>query len=137
MLVVVALESAYDTRQGRSTRRNVTAVALAAGIAVVAFGQYRRLVSLGSSGLEAAFTPKASPLARDAVVRTAGGGAAEGVGGSGGGGRGAGIAGRPVLAAQEDAEGCRLFPRMLALGASLRLRSWSDGRRVVSPTSVG
>ena len=54
LLVVMPLFSAYDKWAGWSARRRIVAVAFAVGIAVVAFGQYRRIVHLKEGGLEAA-----------------------------------------------------------------------------------
>lgn len=55
LLVVIPLFSGYDKWRSWSTQRKVVAVALAVGIAVVAFGQYRRIITLHQSGLEHAF----------------------------------------------------------------------------------
>ena len=55
LLVVIPLFSGYDKFREWSTQRKVVAVALAVGIAVVAFGQYRRIITLHQSGLERAF----------------------------------------------------------------------------------
>jgi hypothetical protein len=51
LLVVLPLFSAYDKWSEWPTRRKVIAVALALGIAVVAFGQYRRIVKLHGGDL--------------------------------------------------------------------------------------
>ena len=55
LLVVIPLFSGYDKWRSWSRQRKVVAVALAVGIAVVAFGQYRRIITLHQSGLERAF----------------------------------------------------------------------------------
>jgi hypothetical protein len=54
LLVVLPLFSAFDKWQAWSTRRKVIALALALGIAVVAFGQYRRIVHLHEGDLRQA-----------------------------------------------------------------------------------
>ncbi len=54
LLVVLPLFSAYDKWQQWPTRRKLIALALAVGIAVVAFGQYRRIVHLSDGDLRAA-----------------------------------------------------------------------------------
>lgn len=54
LLVVIPLFSGYDKWRAWSPQRKLVAVALALGIAVVAFGQYRRLVSLHREGLQQA-----------------------------------------------------------------------------------
>lgn len=55
LLVVIPLFSGYDKWRAWSTQRKVVAIALAVGIAVVAFGQYRRIITLNQRGLERAF----------------------------------------------------------------------------------
>lgn len=62
LLVVIPLFSGYDKWRAWSPRRRLVAVALAVGIAVVAFGQYSRLVTLNQSGLERAFGDGATVL---------------------------------------------------------------------------
>jgi hypothetical protein len=52
MLVVMPLFSAYDKWASWSPKRRIIAVAFAIGIAVVAFGQYQRIVKLHEGGLE-------------------------------------------------------------------------------------
>jgi hypothetical protein len=52
MLVVMPLFSAYDKWASWTPQRRIIAVALAIGIAVVAFGQYQRIVKLHEGGLE-------------------------------------------------------------------------------------
>lgn len=54
LLVVLPLFSAYDKWQVWPARRKLIAVALALGIAVVAFGQYQRIVRLSDGDLRAA-----------------------------------------------------------------------------------
>lgn len=54
LLVVLPLFSAYDKWQQWPTRRKLIALALALGIAVVAFGQYQRIVHLSDGDLRAA-----------------------------------------------------------------------------------
>ncbi|GMU60629.1 MAG: hypothetical protein AMXMBFR34_23920 [Myxococcaceae bacterium] len=126
--MVIPLFSGYDKWQAWSTRRKVIAVALAVGIAVVAFGQYRRLVNISSSGLEAAFASK--PMlrggpwyARRVIVSLW-----EWLGT---------VAAGAVLVSlaieswrqkkkRRAAGYAALFGLMLALGAALKLRTWSD-----------
>lgn len=55
LLVVIPLFSGFDKFQQWSPQRKAIAIALAVGIAVVAFGQYRRIVRLHEHGLESAF----------------------------------------------------------------------------------
>lgn len=62
LLVVIPLFSGYDKWRAWSPRRKLVAVALAVGIAVVAFGQYSRIVTLNQSGLERAFGDGANVL---------------------------------------------------------------------------
>ena len=62
LLVVIPLFSGYDKWQEWSGRRKLVATALAMGIAVVAFSQYRRIVTLDKAGLGAALKPGASHL---------------------------------------------------------------------------
>src|SRR5262245_4184449 len=52
LLVVMPLFSAYDKWASWSATRRIVAVAFAVGIAVVAFGQYQRIVKLHEGGLE-------------------------------------------------------------------------------------
>jgi hypothetical protein len=52
LLVVIPLFSGYDKWQGWSGRRRLTALILGAGIGVVAFSQYRRIVFLRKTGLQ-------------------------------------------------------------------------------------
>lgn len=54
LLVVIPLFSGYDKFLAWSPQRKVVAIALAVGIAFVAFGQYQRLITLHESGLEQA-----------------------------------------------------------------------------------
>lgn len=54
LLVVLPLFSAYDKWSGWSPQRKLVAVALAVGISVVAFGQYRRIVQLHDGDLRQA-----------------------------------------------------------------------------------
>ena len=51
LLVVLPLFSAWDKWQASSTQRKVIAVALALGIAVVAVGQYQRIIRLHEGDL--------------------------------------------------------------------------------------
>ncbi|MEW6431769.1 MAG: hypothetical protein AB1730_09680 [Myxococcota bacterium] len=127
LLVVIPLFSGYDKWQAWSPQRRLIAVALAAGIAVVAFGQYRHIVNLSSGGLEAALSGK--PVLRgpwyarrvavslwEWLCTVA--------------------AGSVLLALTVDAWRSRkkrraagyaaVFGLMLALGALLKLRTWSD-----------
>lgn len=128
LLVVIPLFSGYDKWQGWSPRRKVIAVALAVGIAVVAFGQYRRLVNLSSGGLEAAFSSRpvlrGGPwYARRVVVSMW-----EWLGTV--------TAGAVLLSLsfeswrlkrkRQAAGYAALFGLMLVLGALLKLRTWSD-----------
>jgi len=62
LLVVIPLFSGYDKWQEWSGRRKVVAVALAIGIAVVAFSQYRRIVTLDKTGIGNAFKPGATHM---------------------------------------------------------------------------
>jgi hypothetical protein len=57
LLIVIPLFSGYDKWQAWSPARKLTAVALGIGIAVVAFGQYKRLVVLHKPDLPRAFGP--------------------------------------------------------------------------------
>lgn len=52
LLVVIPLFSGFDKWQGWSPRRRLTALILGAGIGVVAFSQYRRIVFLRKTGLQ-------------------------------------------------------------------------------------
>lgn len=52
LLVVIPLFSGYDKWRAFSPQRKVVALALAVGIAVIVFGQYRRLVTLDQSGIQ-------------------------------------------------------------------------------------
>ncbi len=52
LLVVIPLFSGYDKWQSWSPRRRALALILGAGIGVVAFSQYQRIVLLRKSGLE-------------------------------------------------------------------------------------
>ncbi|MBK7857658.1 MAG: hypothetical protein IPJ65_03310 [Archangiaceae bacterium] len=52
LLVVMPLFASYDKWREWSSQRRAVAVALAIGIAAVAFGQYRRLVMLDKGGLQ-------------------------------------------------------------------------------------
>lgn len=54
LLVVMPLFSGIDRWQGWSWRQRIAALALALGIAVVGFGQYRRVVMLDKGGLQQA-----------------------------------------------------------------------------------
>lgn len=54
LLVVIPLFSGYDKFKQWTPQRKAVAIALAVGIAVVAFGQYRRIVRLHQSSLESA-----------------------------------------------------------------------------------
>ena len=51
LLVVMPLFAGYDKWRQWSNQRRAVAVALAVGIAAVAFGQYRRIVMLDKGGL--------------------------------------------------------------------------------------
>jgi hypothetical protein len=126
LLVVIPLFNGYDKWQGWSPRRKVVAVALAVGIAVVAFGQYRRLVSLSSGGLEAAFSGK-QVLRGPWYARRVAVSVWEWLGTV--------AAGSVLLALTVDAWRLRrrmkalgyaaLFGVMLGLGVLLKLRTWS------------
>ncbi|MBL8911747.1 MAG: hypothetical protein JNM17_13730 [Archangium sp.] len=52
LLVVIPLFSGYDKWRSFSPQRKVVALALAVGIAVIVFGQYRRLVALNQGGIQ-------------------------------------------------------------------------------------
>jgi hypothetical protein len=52
LLVVIPLFSGYDKWQSWSPRRKLIAVILGAGIGVVAFSQYQRIVLLRKTGLQ-------------------------------------------------------------------------------------
>ena len=54
LLVVMPLFASYDKWREWSNQRRAVAVALAIGIAAVAFGQYRRIVKLDKGSLEQA-----------------------------------------------------------------------------------
>lgn len=54
LLVVIPLFSGYDKWRAFSPQRKVVALALAVGIAVIVFGQYRRLVTLDQGGIQGA-----------------------------------------------------------------------------------
>jgi hypothetical protein len=56
LLVVIPLFSGYDKWRAMSPQRKVVALALAVGIAVIAFGQYRRLVTLDQGGIQDALS---------------------------------------------------------------------------------
>lgn len=128
LLVVIPLFSGYDKWRAWSTQRKVVALALAVGIAVVAFGQYRRIITLNSGGLERAFGDSSHVLqgpwyARRVTVSLwewAGSVAAGGV----------------LLSLSLDAWQRKhrpkaigfaaLFALMSVLGALLKLRSWGE-----------
>jgi hypothetical protein len=126
LLVVIPLFSGYDKWQSWSPRRKVVAVALAVGIAAVAFGQYRRIVTLHEGGLE------------DALKSTRSGHVAwyaRRVGTSVWEWLASVVAGAVLLALAVDAARRKkrahalgygaLFGLMVVLGALLKLRSWS------------
>jgi hypothetical protein len=52
LLVVIPLFSGYDKWQSWSPQRRIIALVLGAGIGVVAFSQYQRIVFLKKSGLD-------------------------------------------------------------------------------------
>jgi hypothetical protein len=127
LLVVIPLFSGYDKWRAWSTQRKVVAVALAVGIAVVAFGQYSRIVTLNQSGLERAFGDGPSVLhGRPWYARRVTVSLWEWVGSVG--------AGAVLLSLSLDAWQRRQRPRaagcaglvglMAVLGALLKRRSW-------------
>ena len=127
LLVMIPLFSGYDKWQAWSPQRKLIAVALAVGIAVVAFGQYRHIVNLSSGGLEAAFSGR--PVLRGPwYARRVAVSLWEWLGTV--------AAGSVLLALTVDAWRTRkrgkaagfaaLFGLMLALGILLKLRTWSD-----------
>jgi hypothetical protein len=128
LLVVIPLFSGYDKWQAWSPRRKMIAVALAVGIAVVAFGQYRRLVNLSSGGLEAAFASKPVLHGGPWYARRVAVSVWEWLGTV--------AAGAVLVALAVDAWRLKrktraagyaaLFGLMLGLGILLKLRSWSD-----------
>lgn len=127
LLVVIPLFSGYDKWQEWSTRRKLVATALALGIAVVAFSQYRRIVTLDKAGLGAAFKPGAT--------HTRGPWFAERVGVSLWEWLASMIAGSVLLALAAEAWRRKkraqaagyvaLFGLLVTLAALLKLRSWS------------
>lgn len=127
LLVVIPLFSGYDKWRAWSTQRKVVAVALAVGIAVVAFGQYSRIVTLNQSGLERAFGDGPSVLHGPWYARRVTVSLWEWVGSV--------AAGAVLLSLSLDAWQRKQRPRaagfaglfvlMAVLGALLKLRSWS------------
>lgn len=125
LLVVIPLFSGYDKFRAWSPQRKVVALALAAGIAVVAFGQYRRLITLHQSGLEQAL--KQNVLHGPWYARRVGVSLWEWLGSV--------VAGAVMLSVAIDAwrRGDRrralgvgaVFVLLGALGTLLKLRSWS------------
>lgn len=127
LLVVIPLFSGYDKWRAWSPQRKVVAVALAVGIAVVAFGQYRRLVRLHDDGLQTALGNvglfKGPWYARRVAISLW-----EWLGTV--------IAGSALLTVAVDAGRKKQWARaavtaaffvlLLALGALLKLRGWRD-----------
>lgn len=128
LLVVIPLFSGYDKWRAWSPTRKLVAVALAVGIAVVAFGQYQRIITLHESGLEQAFGGGGARVLRGPwYARRVAVSLWEWIGSV--------AAGAVLLALAVDAWRRRararaagfaaLFVLMGVLGALLKLRSWS------------
>jgi hypothetical protein len=127
LLVVMPLFSAYDKWTGWTARRRLIAVAFAVGIAVVAFGQYQRIVHLNDGSLKDALGNVGlfrGPWYARRVWMTVW----EYVG--------AVVAGAVLLSMSIDAGRRRAWPRaaasaalfalMVSLVVLLKLRSWGD-----------
>lgn len=127
LLVVIPLFSGYDKWQAWTAQRKVVAVAIAVGVSVVAFGQYRRLITLHESGLQQALSQQTPVLHGAWYARRVGVSLWEWLGSV--------AAGGVLLAFAIDAGRRRkraqaagfvgLFLLMAGLGALLKLRSWS------------
>ena len=124
LMIVIPLFSGYDKWQQWSSTRKVIAIALGAGIAVVALGQYKHIVLLRNGGLPKAFGgfEKDTPWFLRPVVLAAweylGTVVAGGV-----------LLGLAFQAAQRrrwaQCAGCTMvFLLMTSLGVALKLRFW-------------